>query len=258
MTFSHARPITFVLAAMALVAFAPHASAETSTLKMKFVYDGDAPAQEAIDVTRDVAFCGKHDLKDETLIVDPSTKAIQNVVVYVYTRGSNLPPQSPRNATHVLANDKCRFEPRIVVAQTGDSLKITNPDEVGHNANLNFFRNAAQNLMIPSSQEKVVALEEAEPAPIPVDCNIHPWMRAYVVVLEHPFAAVSDAAGEITIEGLPAGEELTFRVYHEKGKIDEVTVDGKDEDWRRSRFEVTLAPGITDMGTIAVPADAFD
>ena len=68
----------------------------------------------------------------------------------------------------------------IVIAQTGDTLKVTNPDAVGHNANLGFFNNKQQNFTIPAGQEKTVALEESEPAPIPVDCNIHPWMKSYV------------------------------------------------------------------------------
>ncbi|MEM6981280.1 MAG: methylamine utilization protein, partial [Planctomycetota bacterium] len=71
-------------------------------------------------------------------------------------------------------------------------------------------------------------------------------------------AGVSNESGEIVIEGLPAGDELTFRVWHEKGKIDEVSIDGKDEKWRRSRFEVDIEPGMNDLGVITVPAEAFE
>ena len=139
-----------------------------------------------------------------------------------------------------------------MIAQTGDTLKVTNPDDVGHNANLSFFNNKQQNLMIPATQEKDVALEKSEPAPIPVDCNIHPWMKAYVVVLDHPFAAVSDENGEMTIKGLPAGEELVFRAYHESGSIKEVVIGGKKDEWKRSKFEMEIEPGMNDMGTVVV------
>ena len=228
--------------------------AETGDLKIRFELDGDLPEQKEIDVNKDVQFCGKHKLMDETLVVNPKNKGIKNVVVYVYTGrgGSKLDDVEPAGNTHELVNQDCRFEPHIVIAQTGDTLKVTNPDDVGHNANLSFFNNKQQNLMIPATQEKDVALEKSEPAPIPVDCNIHPWMKAYVVVLDHPFAAVSDENGEMTIKGLPAGEELVFRAYHESGSIKEVVIGGKKDEWKRSKFEMEIEPGMNDMGTVVV------
>lgn len=230
-------------------------AAETGTLKMQLVYDGPVAAREAVKVNKDVQFCGQHGLKDETLIVNPENKGIQNAVVYVYK--SDVPETPAPEATHVLANMNCRFEPRIVVARAGDTIKVTNPDPVGHNANMNFLRNNAANVMIPGNQEKDVVVEQAEPAPIPVDCNIHPWMRAYLVILDHSFVAVSDENGMIEIDGLPVGEELTFRIFHEGGKIDEVKIDGKTEKWRRSRFEVDVKSGDNDLGVVMVPAEAF-
>ncbi|TWT71140.1 cupredoxin domain-containing protein [Crateriforma conspicua] len=248
-----------LLAAAACLSNVSALRAETGTLRMQLVYGGDPVKPAPIDVNKDVQFCGKHGLTNEALIVNPTNKGIKNAVVYVYTgRGTpDLPETEPAGANHVLANENCRFEPRYIIAQTGDKLTVTNPDPVGHNANLNFLRNDPQNFTIPTGQEKSVDLVEAEPAPIPVECNIHPWMKAYVVVLEHPFAAVSDEDGMIEIEGLPAGEELTFRIFHEAGRIDEVTIDGKSESWRRSRFEVEIEPGMNDMGTVTVPADAL-
>jgi len=235
------------------------AFAETGTLKLRFVYDGDPAKQPNIAPTRDVDFCGKHNIPDETLIVNPENKGIQNVVVYVYTRrgGSDVPEVEPKNNTHTLANDQCRFQPHIVIAQTGDKIKITNPDDVGHNANLGFFKNEQQNLMIPAKQEKVVELLEAEPAMMPVECNIHPWMRAYVVVLEHPYVGISDADGNVVIEGLPSGEELVFAVRHEKGKIEDVKIGGKGESWSLQRFKTMIRAGDNDLGDVFVPAASF-
>ncbi|WP_390621402.1 methylamine utilization protein [Novipirellula artificiosorum] len=226
---------------------------------MRFEYAGVPKDPALLQVNKDVEYCGKHMLKNERLLVNPDNKGVKDVVVYVYTGrgGSKLDDVPAANTKHVLANDKCRFEPHIVLAQTGDTLEITNPDPVGHNANLNFFKNAAQNFLIPAGGSKTVDLKEEEPAPIPVDCNIHPWMRAYVVVLEHPFVAKSDENGELVIKGLPEGEELTFRVYHEAGRIDEVTVNGKVETWSRSRFDQEIKAGENDMGTVVIPVGAL-
>lgn len=247
------------LSVLFLLSMTVSAVAETGDLKIRFEYGGDAPEPGSVNVDKDVEFCGKHKLVDERLLVNQENKGIKNVIVYVYTGrgGSDLDDVKPANNTHTLANENCRFEPHIVIAQTGDTLKVTNPDTVGHNANLNFFNNKQQNLMIPAQQDKPIPLVEAEPAPIPVDCNIHPWMKAFVVVLEHPFAAVSDENGELLIKGLPAGEELVFRAYHEAGAIKDVTINGKEDEFSRSRFEVKIEPGLNDFGTVVIPADSL-
>ena len=251
-----------ILVASALCLFLGSVTAEAQQvgdLKIRFEYGGDAPAPKPANVNKDVAFCGKTKLMDETLVVNAENKGIANVVVYVYVSrrgGSKIDPVPPRNETVTLANDKCRFEPHIVLAQTGDTLRVTNPDDVGHNANLQFFNNQQQNFLIPAKQEKSVKLEQSEPAPIPVDCNIHPWMKARVLVLDHPYAGVSDANGDMLIKGLPAGE-LVFRVNHEAGSIKEVTVAGKKTIWDKSRFEVDIKPELNDLGTVVIPAESF-
>nr|WP_231612008.1 methylamine utilization protein [Novipirellula galeiformis] len=246
------------VAAASVLAATPSAS-QAGDLKIRFEYGGSAAEPAELVVNKDVAFCGKHPIQNERLLVNKENKGIQNVLVYVYTGrgGSKIDDVPAKKATHVLANDACRFEPHIVLCQVGDTLKVTNPDAVGHNANLPFFKNAAQNFLIPPQQDKSVLLEEAEPAPIPVECNIHPWMRAYVVVLEHPYVAKTDENGELVIKDLPEGKELTFRVFHEAGKIDEVTIDGKKEKWSRSRFDVKIKAGMNDLGTVVVPAKAL-
>ncbi|WP_246151282.1 methylamine utilization protein [Rubripirellula reticaptiva] len=260
MKISTLRHIVFSVAVAAAPFVGSQVNAEeTGDLKIRFEYGGTPPKAEAIDVNKDVEFCGRNPLIDERLIVNPDNKGIKNVVVYVYTGrgGTKLPDFEPAKNTHTLANENCRFEPHIVVAQVGDTLEVTNPDAVGHNANLGFFNNKQQNFTIPSGQSKMVELEKDEPAPIPVDCNIHPWMKSFVVVLEHPFAAVSNADGEMVIKGLPVGTELVFRAYHESGSISDVTINGKKEEWKRSRFETTVKAGENDMGTVVIPAEAL-
>ncbi|MEZ6125260.1 MAG: hypothetical protein R3C49_19095 [Planctomycetaceae bacterium] len=51
-------------------------------------------------------------------------------------------------------------------------------------------------------------------------CDFHPWMMAYWLVLDHPYAAATDAEGNFTISNLPVGEH-EFRIWHERaGYID--------------------------------------
>ncbi|TWT53177.1 hypothetical protein Pla22_08050 [Rubripirellula amarantea] len=230
------------------------ASAETGDLKVTFKYAGDAPTPAKTNVTADAQYCGKFDLIDESLLVNKDNNGIKNVVFYVYTgRRDPAPKFAPVDPkVVVLANQDCRFEPHIAVAMKGDTLKVDNPDEVGHNANMQFFNNKAQNPNIPAGQSVSVELTDAEPAPTNVTCNIHPWMKSYVVVLDHPFVSVSDDNGEVTIKGLPAGEKFNFRIFHESVSFKEVDVNGEKVKLKRGALEIEIKPGENDFGTITL------
>jgi hypothetical protein len=76
---------------------------------------------------------------------------------------------------------------------------------------------------------------------MPVKCDIHPWMIGHVLILEHPYAALSDAKGAFTIEGLPEGT-YDFRVWHESQGY--VKVDTKDIEVKAGKA--------TDLGTLKV------
>jgi plastocyanin len=243
--------------AFALALVGGTASYAEGDLKIRFQYGGDAFDPAKINVND--PFCAKQNLVNERLLVNKENKGIENIIVYVFTGrgGSKLPEFEPVKNTHELANLKCRFEPHIVIMQAGDTLKVTNPDPVGHNANIGFFKNEPVNFLLPPMGEKSVELKVAEPAPIPAQCNIHPWMISNVLVVDHPFAAKSDKNGELTIKGLPSGAKLVFRVWSEAGTIETVTIDGKEEVWKSQKFEVDIKDGVNDIGTVVIPKDAL-
>ena len=237
------------------------ATEELATLRMKFVIDGDAPKPEAIDTARD-PFCAQNKIFTDSMLVKDG--AIKNVIVYWDAR-KNKKVDVPKIALEVpkdkpvLDNIKCMFEPKILTVQTGQTIVIKNSDETGHNANFNFFANNPFNAIIPIGGEKELKLEQPEPAPIPIDCNVHPWMKAYIVVSENSYMGVSNDEGVIEIKNLPVGEEFVLKVYHElSGGIDEAVVDGKKEKWRSGRMEIELKAGMNDMGVIKVPASQFE
>ncbi|EKK03439.1 lipoprotein [Rhodopirellula baltica SH28] len=237
------------------------ASAHAADLRMQFLFDGPAPTPEPLKVDKDKAVCGQLNLLNERLLVDQETKGIRNVVVYLYTGrgGTQLPASQPSKQTRKLRARECRFEPRVVLARRGDKLVFdVSEAKVGHNINVNFFHNMPSGLSLPSGSNRDFALRQAEPAPLPIDCNIHPWMRAWLVVLDHPYAAVSDAQGRIEIKGLPENQELTFRVFHEDARhLTNITIDGNVQQWDRNRFQVTLAEGINDLGQVKLSPENF-
>jgi hypothetical protein len=100
--------------------------------------------------------------------------------------------------------------------QVGQPLEVTNSDPTLHNVHPLPHDNVEWN---KSQAAGAGAIEETFAKPefmIPVKCNIHPWMRAYVNVVEHPFFAVTDENGAFTINGLPPGTYTLTAVRENK------------------------------------------
>ena len=159
----------------------------------------------------------------------------------------------------VLDNVKCVFEPHVFSAVAGGQITVKNSDQTGHNASFSFFANDAANQIIPQGGQVQFDVKKAERAPVPVMCNIHPWMVSYVVVSETPYVGVSDEKGELLIQGLPEGKEITLKVWHESqdGAIAKVNLDGKDIEWKKGAIELTLKPGLNDLGVCKLTPKHF-
>ncbi|NBW86574.1 MAG: hypothetical protein EBR23_07050, partial [Planctomycetia bacterium] len=113
------------------------------------------------------------------------------------------------------------------------------------------------NSLVPAGGSAALKFSSEEAIPAQVTCNIHPWMKAWVLVRPNPYAAVSKADGTFEIKGVPAGEvELQF--WHEKaGYLAEMTIGGKAEKASKGRKKVSVAAGGTDLGDIVLDAAIF-
>ncbi|MEM8732736.1 MAG: methylamine utilization protein [Planctomycetota bacterium] len=231
---------------------------ESATLKMKFVLDGKISQAKNIDGALD-PICADKKIPNETMVIGENGE-IANLAVYLDARRTkvDLPNIAVEKKKHVLDNKGCIFVPHIIVARPGQSIIVKNSDETGHSAYFGFLKNLHSTPVVPANNEKEILLRTDEPAPIPVECNVHPWMKAYLIVKDHPFVGVTNAEGELVIENLPVGE-VTFKVWHENSvkSVDEATVDGKKEKWSRGRMEIDLKAGVNDLGTVKLSADLF-
>lgn len=232
-------------------------------LKGRFVYDGTPPAADALQITKDQEVCGKHDLRDESLIVSEGG-GLKNVVVFLYLgRGDEAPEAHPSYADAastavVLDNLNCRFEPHVAMLQTGQTLLVKNSDPVGHNTKIDTFTNPPMNQTIPAGGMLEHSFDEAERKPMPTSCTIHPWMTAHLLIRDNPYFAVSNENGEFEIKNLPRGD-WTFEVWHEKaGNIDSVSIGGQTKAWSRGRVDVSIVGGDNDLGEIKIAPAAFE
>lgn len=245
-------------AAMALLLLTPCIAQASGfgLLRGRFVVDGKPPVPPAPKVTAD-EFCINCKPQQQSVVVSDAG-GLANAVVWLRPpRGEKIPlppgdPDALRKPVE-LANKNCVFTPHVTLVRTGQTLRITNQDPTGHNTKFDLVRNAPFNQLIPAEGKISKRLDEAESKPLPVACNIHPFMRGYLLVRDDPYMAVSDKDGRFEIPVMPAGEhEIQF--WHETGYLKNVPLPAGATD-RRGRAELTITAGQTlDLGDVSVPA----
>jgi plastocyanin len=238
---------------------APAGADEWGTLKGKFVLGGEAAAPAALTVDKDLQVCGDHKLVAEELVVGEG-KGVANVVVFVRDKSVKVKPElaaAAKEVRPVLDNVNCRFEPHVLFVQAGQELVIKNSDAVGHNSNIATVKNPPSNNLIPAGGEVKAKFTADEAVPAQVTCNIHPWMKGWIVVRNNPYAAVSKADGSFEIADLPA-EEVELQFWHEKaGYLGEMTIGGKKESVKKGRMKKAIKAGENDLGEIVLDAGLF-
>ena len=247
-----------------LLSVAPCQAADWGTLKGRLVFDGPAPKADAVDVTKDQQFCGKHGLLNEELVVNPKNGGLANVAIWLYVgRGDDNPPVHDSYVKTAkdkvkLVNDKCRFEPHVTLLRTTQILELGNIDPVGHNTKIDTFSPANRpiNVLLPPMSTLDHQCPAKERLPAGVSCSIHPWMKSWLLVQDHPYMAVSDKDGNFEIKDLPAGT-WTFQFWQERcGYLSGVSMGGNET--KRGRVEITIKAGDNDLGDIKVTPELFE
>ncbi|MCC7085096.1 MAG: hypothetical protein IT427_08820 [Pirellulales bacterium] len=230
-----------------------------ATLKGRFVYEGDPPKPSPLNINKDQDVCGKHPLVDESLKVG-SDRGLENVVIFVRNRKVEVNPEYAADANKpvVLDNNGCRFEPHVLTMRTTQPLMVKNSDPVGHNTNADLKSNAPFNVIVSANTDAEQKIGSAEAMPATVTCNIHPWMKAYMLVQPHPYMAVSSKDGSFEIKNLPAGVPLDFQLWHEASTGSNHALEIQSGDLKtpaNGRVTLTLKPDeIRDLKDVNVPA----
>lgn len=225
---------------------------EWGHLKGKIVVNGTVPklaplVKEGANV-KDANVCAVKDLPDDSLVVGENGE-LANCFVYLYMRRGTpeIHPdlKKPAEPAVKLDNLQCRFVPHAGIVRTDQVLNTINSDACGHNVHTFPLKNNAHNLLISANDTKGVNLEfsQGELLPMQVKCDIHPWMTAYWMVVDHPYATVTDSEGNYFIENMPAGKH-TIRIWHERVGYIERSLDVEIKGGEAS-----------DLGTIKVDAD---
>jgi len=198
--------VLFCLAAWCAVASDP---AWGGTIKGTVRFTGAAVEQKKLPVTVDQSVCGKE--KDaENLVLSPE-KGMRNVVVSLQSPppGAKWPVSLP---VVQMDQQQCVYVPHVVVVPVGGTVEFLNTDRLLHNLHSNSTGNPTFNRTQPRG--RTIPVVFTKPEIVRVDCDLHPWMRAWVVVAEHPFYAVTNDQGEFMLDHVPPGA-YTLQLWQE-------------------------------------------
>lgn len=227
-------------------------AADWGNLKGRFVLDGKAPPEEKVDTSKE-PLCSKHPVINEALVVGKDG-GIKDVVIYVSSKKVKVHPDYEKTAKDkvVMDNKHCRFEPHILPLRLTQELELHNSDPFSHNSNMAPLGDSPVNPLISEGGEFLHHFNRVQKLPVPVTCNIHGWMKGYIVVRDNPYVAVSDKDGNFELKDLPAGE-LEFLVWQEKAGY----LSAKP-DWKKGVFKMKIKAGDNDLGDIKVPVALFN
>ncbi len=150
---------------------------------------------------------------------------LANVFVYL-KQGA---PAVPATGSEVLLDQAaCQYQPYVVGVQTGQTLTVRNSDALLHNVHVLPAHNRERNIGQPVKGMTTPMLFERPEVLVKFKCDVHPWMFAYVGVVDHPWFAVTDKAGNFTLPaGLPDGPYTLAAVHQKAGELMQpATVDG--------------------------------
>lgn len=265
--------LRFALATLAVVVVPFQATAQKyGTLRGRFVLKDAVPKRAFIilkgkrvdgGTVKNPKVCAAKDLKSDSLIIDPKTKGIGNVFVYLPEKPATVHPALAKTPKAKLKFDqvRCRFVPHTLFVRTDQTITILSDDAAPHNVHTYPLNNGGDSFVVPPKFRAGVPykLMLPEPLPVKVGCDFHTWMSAYWLVLDHPYGAISaaetpkgkkvPAIGSFEIANLPYGE-YEFTVWHEEA--------GYLKLGAKKGFKVKINKPVVELKAFAVPLSAFE
>ena len=263
---AHAEPTVRLKSAEAVVAVAAEASGEkveaagngdkggSGSFVGRVTLKGGKPTPTVIfgkgQSPKDGAVCAAEGaiLSEELVVADDGSVA--NVFVFLDKAPAGVKPEKAKDTLN-FDQKGCVFTTHAMICQVGQSLKVLNDDTILHNTHTFPGRNDPFNSTVKPKEREGLDLvyKKAEKNPFQVKCDLHAWMIAYHLPLEHPFGAVSGKDGKFEIKNLPAGTH-EFKVWHERA-------EGGKGGFLERKLKVTIKGGEQPPVEIAVDAAKF-
>lgn len=189
-------------------------SKATATVSGKIALDGTPPPNDKIQMSSD-PYCQMHAADyPNAETVEVSDGGLENVIVFV-TNG--LPAGTSYGAPSApveIAQQNCHYIPHVFTIMTNQTLNVKNADMTLHNIHVWAEKNPQFNTAQPVVNMVTPTKFATPEVPVPIRCDVHKWMGAFVGVFDNPFNTVSKKGGTFELKLPPGNYELTF--WHEK------------------------------------------
>ena len=219
-------------------------------------FEGSAPAMDAIDMSGESVCANKHSSTPmvQTVVVNDNG-TLSNVFVYVKEGSAIDGMQFPTPSAALLDQDGCVYSPHVMGVMVDQEITIRNSDGLLHNINATPTEqrgfNTSQPVMMETSQD--FGTPEVM---VPLRCDVHGWMTAYIGVLTHPYHSVSDGSGDFSLSTLPEGDYVVEAWHEQYGTQSQtVTVTAGGTADVTFTFSADMANAVVPMGT---PVDLHD
>lgn len=223
MTQSTTRSL-FLSTCAAATLFATSALAGSITGSVSF--EGDVPQRRPVKMAADPACeaANPGGRLGEVLVVS-ADKKLANVFVSI-TSGVTGDVAVPAESAHI-DQTGCMYSPHVVGVMVGQTIEIKNSDPTLHNVHSLPEKSTQFNSAMPIKDQVIKKKFTAAERMVRMKCDVHPWMSAYIGVVEHPYFAVSAEDGSFTIDNVPDGT-YEIEAWHEHlgTKTASVTVAG--------------------------------
>lgn len=232
------------------------------TIKGQFVLEAEIPSLKPLiekGETRykDAAVCAAETIPDESLVVDPESKGVANIFVFLVDPKRIHPDLVHSKKKEVLLKEKgCRYVPHTMIIRSDQNVRVINKDNCVHN--LHYFGSRFHEGSIINDRPKggkgyLIENLKAEKLPMEVKCDIHAWMNAYWLVVDHPYATVTDSKGKFQIKKIPSGNQKLI-IWQEKSGYIPIT-SPKTVPYTKG-MELKIQDGkVIDLGKIKISVD---
>jgi plastocyanin len=194
---------------------------------------GKLPKPPPLQITKYKEVC--KDVPNESLIVGHA-QGLRYAVVTLEGVSKGRPVE--KETMHELDNLKCRFLPHVQAASVGQFVLFKNSDPILHTAH-GIFTGEQPQFNVGLYPGRVSRKPLVAPGLLKMQCEVHPWMLAYIFVTDHPYHAVTDIYGEYVINDVPPGS-YRLKVWHETLGTEEKSVEAKAG--ATTKVDFVLAP----------------
>lgn len=233
----------------------PFDEATAGNVRGMVMFEGTPPPPESIDMASEPACLERYDEPPAREWVRVRNGHLADVFVYVKEGLEEYDFPTAQGAT-LIDQEGCRYIPPVAGVMTNQTLTFRNSDGLMHNVNARPSANRPFNFSQPVNMDTNRTFSQPE-VMIPVRCDVHGWMAAYVGVVDHPYFATTEDGGTFDLSNLPPGEYVV-EAWHARLGTQEQTVtvvEGETAEVSFTFTEAMLASAVVPLGDPIDPHD---